>query len=58
MARQFTAAEVEQINDTLATPLSRECVSSRPAPGGGRVVYVEAHHTFNFANNVFGADGW
>jgi hypothetical protein len=29
-------------------------VSVRPAPGGGKVIYVEAHHTFNFANNVFG----
>ena len=51
----FSVTEAREIQVALAAPLSRESVSTRPAPGGGKVIYVEAHRTFNFANNIFGA---
>ena len=57
-ARPFAAGAMMLIQQALSSNLPKELVSTRPAPGGGKVAYVEAHHTFNFANDIFGFNGW
>jgi DNA repair and recombination protein RAD52 len=57
-ARPFATGVTARIQQALCTALPRECTAQRPAPGGGKVVYVEGHNTFNFANDIFGFNGW
>ena len=57
-ATPFAAGATLRIQQALGSNLPKELIASRPAPGGGKVAYVEAHHTFNFANDIFGFNGW
>eukprot|EP01046_Picozoa_sp_COSAG06_P070562 COSAG06_NODE_19789_length_822_cov_1.383126_1_plen_219_part_01 len=57
-AQPFAVGATARIQQALGSNLPRQLVSTRPAPGGGKVAYVEAHHTINFANDIFGFNGW
>ncbi|GBC03927.1 hypothetical protein RclHR1_00540037 [Rhizophagus clarus] len=54
----YTLEEYNTIQANLAKQLGPEYVSSRPGPGGGKVIYLEGWKAMNLANDVFGFNGW
>lgn len=56
--RQWSYEEASLIQDRLAQELGPEFISYRPAPGGGRVSYLEGWKAINLANDAFGFNGW
>ncbi|CAG8455559.1 uncharacterized protein OCT59_017481 [Rhizophagus irregularis] len=57
-ATSYTLEEYKTIQANLSKQLGPEYVSSRPGPGGGKVIYLEGWKAMNLANDVFGFNGW
>lgn len=55
--RGFSAAERQRICHELSQKLGPEYISYRPQ-GGGQVQYIDGHRAIQFANEIFGFDGW
>ena len=54
----FTPSELEAVEKALRQRLGPAFLSSRPAPGGQRVVYLEGWRSVALANGIFGFNGW
>ncbi|TPX30643.1 hypothetical protein SmJEL517_g05835 [Synchytrium microbalum] len=54
----FDPAEHVFLRRELSRNLGPEFVSERPAPGGGKVAYIEAPKAIQIANDMFGFNGW
>ena len=54
----FSAAEHEAVENALRKRLGPNFISSRPAAGGQKVVYVEGWKSVSLANEIFGFNGW
>lgn len=54
----WTKEDLTAIQNRLWKNLGPEFVSYRPAPGGGRVPYLEGWKAINLANDTFGFNGW
>lgn len=50
--------EISNIERLLVRGLGPEYISQRPAPGGGRVPYLEGRKAIELANDLFGFNGW
>ncbi len=55
---RFTPAELAAVEKALGRRLGPSLLSSRPAPGGQRVVYLEGWRSVAMANAIFGFNGW
>ena len=55
---EYTAQEIATLQSRLDKQLGPEYISSRPAPGGGKVHYVSGEKVIALANEVFGFNGW
>ena len=53
----FSDVERARIAEMLSKKLKTEDVAQRPQAGGA-VTYLEAHKSFDLANQIFGHDGW
>lgn len=56
--RKWTGPQSHSVGKRLNKNLGPEFVSYRPAPGGGRVAYLEGWKAINLANDTFGFNGW
>ncbi len=54
----FTESEQAAIESALSRRLGPGFLSSRPAAGGQRVVYLEGWKSVSLANAIFGFNGW
>ncbi|KAF5113847.1 hypothetical protein DV495_001457 [Geotrichum candidum] len=54
----WSKEEVNAIQNRLWKNLGPEFIAYRPAPGGGRVAYLEGWKAINLANDAFGFNGW
>ena len=55
---RLTAAEHRAVERALQKRLGPNFLSSRPAQGGQRVVYLEGWKSIAIANKIFGFNGW
>jgi DNA repair and recombination protein RAD52 len=55
---EFSAEEQAAIQRTLQQRLGPQFISSRPAFGGQKVMYVEGWRLISLANEIFGYNGW
>lgn len=53
----FKEAELHHIQKALSDKIPPEGVSYRSS-GGGQVAYLEGWRAFNYANDIFGFNGW
>jgi DNA repair and recombination protein RAD52 len=58
MSSSLSPLERAAVEKALERRLAPELLSSRPAPGGSRVVYLEGWRSVALANGIFGFDGW
>lgn len=57
--RDFSESDARQIQSKLETPIPSEGISYRSSSGmGGQVAYLEGWRAFNYANDIFGFNGW
>ncbi len=55
----FTQEEAELISKKLETRIPPEGIAYRSSSGmGGQVAYLEGWRAFNYANDIFGFNGW
>ncbi|KAI9843894.1 MAG: DNA repair protein rad52 [Sclerophora amabilis] len=54
----YTAKEIASLSSKLDKQLGPEFISSRPGPGGQKLLYVTADKCISLANEVFGFNGW
>lgn len=55
----YTPEEAIRIQTHLAAKIPSECMSTRPGGSGqGPVSYLEGWRAFNYANEIFGFNGW
>lgn len=57
-ASDWNPHQANLIHNRLVKHLGPEFVSYRPAPGGGRVSYLEGWKAISLANDTFGFNGW
>lgn len=55
--REFTPSEESSIRVKLEAPIPAEGIAYRSS-GGGQVAYIEGWRAFNYANDIFGFNGW
>lgn len=55
---RFTEGEQLAIDTALRKRLGANYLSTRPAAGGQRVVYIEGWRLIELANSIFGFNGW
>jgi len=58
MPYEWNSAERDALDAALRRRLGPDLLSSRPAPGGQRVVYLEGWRAVALANGLFGFSGW
>lgn len=56
--KDWHPAQISAIQGRLGRHLGAELITDRPAPGGGRVAYIEGWQAIALANDTFGFDGW
>ena len=57
--RSFSESETHAIQKALASKIPPEGISYRSSAGmGGQVAYLEGWRAFNYANEIFGFNGW
>ncbi len=54
----WSATEIEDLTVILNRSLGPEFIAQRPAPGGGKVPYIEGWQAIKLANDIFGFNGW
>lgn len=57
-AVQWTAEELQRIQEQLDTPLGESELTRRVGPGGKRIAYVEGWFVLDQSNRIFGVTGW
>ena len=55
---KFSKEEHEAIENALKKRLGPNYLSTRPAMGGQKVVYIEGWRLIDIANGIFGFNGW
>ena len=55
---KFSEEEHEAIENALKKRLGPNYLSTRPAMGGQKVVYIEGWRLIDIANSIFGFNGW
>lgn len=55
--REFSPSEESSIRAKLESPIPAEGIAYRSS-GGGQVAYIEGWRAFNYANEIFGFNGW
>lgn len=55
--REFSPSEESSISAKLEAPIPAEGIAYRSS-GGGQVAYIEGWRAFNYANDIFGFNGW
>lgn len=56
--REFTADERASIQAKLEETIPANGISYRSSSGSGQVAYIEGWRAFNYANDIFGFNGW
>ncbi|KYQ88572.1 DNA repair and recombination protein [Tieghemostelium lacteum] len=54
----FTEEEFNRISNELKKHVADDDVAVRPGPGGTQLAYLETYKVINFANAIFGFNGW